>query len=77
MRCDEQGLFLVAWVHTDLVVVGEGIRKTEEFMASSGIYDEVDSRQRETVLWARFVDVSEVDAESPLVVCFFDEYDVG
>ena len=46
-------------------------------MASSGIYDEVDSRQRETVLWARSVDVSEVDAESPLAVFFFDKYDVG
>ena len=46
-------------------------------MASSGIYNEVDSRQRETVLWARFVDVSEVNAESPLAVCFFDKYDVG
>ena len=46
-------------------------------MADCGIYDEVDSRQRETILWACSVDVSEVDAESPLVVCFFDEYDVG
>ena len=45
-------------------------------MASSGIYDEVDSRQRETVLWARSIDVSEVDVE-PLAVCFFDKYDVG
>ena len=50
LRCDERGLFLVAWVHTDVVVAGEGIHKTEEFMASSGIYDEVDSWQRETVL---------------------------
>ena len=46
-------------------------------MASCGIYDEVDPRQRETVLWARSVDVSEVDTESPLAVCFFDKYDVG
>ena len=46
-------------------------------MASSGIYDEVDSRQRETVLWARSVDVSEVDAEAPLAVCFFDKHDIG
>ena len=46
-------------------------------MASSGIHDEVDSRQGDTVLWARSVDVSEVDAESPLAVCFFDKYDVG
>ena len=77
LHCDERGLFLVTWVHTDLVVAREGIHKTEEFMARSGIYDEVDSRQRETVLWACFVDVSEVNAKSPFVVCFFDEYDVG
>ena len=46
-------------------------------MAGCGIYDEVDSRQRETIFWACFVDVSEVDAESPLTVRFFDEYDIG
>ena len=68
---------MVVWVHADLVVAGEGIHKTEEFMAGSGIHDEVDLRQRETVLWACFVDVSEVDAKSPLAVCFFDKYDVG
>ena len=45
-------------------------------MARSGIYNEVDSRHRETILWARFVDVREVDAEPPLVVCCFYEYDV-
>ena len=77
LRCDEQSLFLVTWVHTDLVIAGEGIHKTKEFVARSGIYDEVDSRQRETVLWARFVDVSEIDAESPFAVCLLDEYDVG
>ena len=52
LRCDERGLFLVVWVHADLVVAGEGIHKTEELMAGSGIHDEVDSRQRETVFWA-------------------------
>ena len=44
LRCDERGLFLVAWVHTDLVVTGEGVHKIEEFMAGCGVYDEVDSR---------------------------------
>ena len=46
-------------------------------MARCGIYNEVDSWQRETIFWAWSVDVSEVDAESPLAVRFFDEYDVG
>ena len=46
-------------------------------MAGCGVYDEVDPRQRETVFWACSVGVSEVDAESPLTVCFFDKYDVG
>ena len=46
-------------------------------MAGSGIHDEVDLRQGETVFWACFVDVSEVDAESPLSVRFFDKYGVG
>ena len=39
-------------------------------MDGCGIYDEVDSRQSETIFWACSVDVSEVDAESPLAVCF-------
>ena len=43
-------------------------------MAGCGIYDEVNSRQRETIFWACFVDVSEVDAELPLAVYFFKEY---
>ena len=68
LRCDERGLFLVIWVHADLIVTREGIHQTEEFMAGCGIYDEVDPLQRETVLWARSVDVSEVHAESPLAV---------
>ena len=77
LRCDERGIFLVVWVYADFVVAGEGIHKTEEFMASSGIHDEVDSRQREIVLWACFVNVSEVDAKSPLAVFFFDKYDLA
>ena len=46
-------------------------------MACCGVHDEVDPRQREAVLWACFVYISEVDAESPLAICFFDEYDVS
>ena len=77
LRCDERGLFLVVWVHTDLVIAEEGVHKTEEFMACCGVHDEVDPRQREAVLWACFVDVGEVDTESPLAICFFDEYYVS
>ena len=40
-------------------------------MVGSGIHDEVDLWQRETVFLACSVDVSEVDAESPLAVRFF------
>ena len=46
-------------------------------MAGCGIYNEIDPRQREAILWACSVEVSEVDAESPFSVHFFDEYDVG
>ena len=46
-------------------------------MVGCGIYDEVDSRKREAVFWACSVDVSEVDAELPLTVRFFDQYDIG
>ena len=60
-----------------MVIAGESIHKTEEFMAGCGIYDEVNSRQRETIFWACSVDVSEVDVESPLAIFFFNEHDVG
>ena len=46
-------------------------------MACCGVHDEVDPRQREAVLWACFVDVGEVDTESPFAICFFDEYYVS
>ena len=46
-------------------------------MARSGIHDEVDPLQREAVLRACFVYVSEVDTESPLAILFFDEYNIG
>ena len=75
--CDERGLFLVVGVHTDLVVAGKGIHKTEKFMACGGVHDEVDPRQREAVLWACFVYVGEVDIESPLSICFLDEHNVS
>ena len=68
---------MVVGIHADLVVAGKSIHETEEFMASCGIYNEVDPWQRETIFWACSVDVSEVDAESPLAVRFFDGYDVG
>ena len=68
---------MVVWVHTDLVVIGEGVHKTEEFMVCCGVNDEVDPWQREAVLWTCFVDVGEVDTESPLAICFFDEYCVS
>ena len=46
-------------------------------MACCGVHNEVDPWQREAVLWACFVDVGEVDTESPLAICFFDEYYVS
>ena len=46
-------------------------------MACCGVHDEVDPWQREAVLWACFVYISKVDAESPLAIFFFDEYDVS
>ena len=68
---------MLVWVHVDLVVAGEGVHETEKFMAGRSVHDEVDPWQRESVLWARFVYVSEVDIESPLEIFFFDEYDVS
>ena len=68
---------MVIGVHADLVVAGKCIHKTEKFVARSGVHDEVDPWQREAVLRACFVYVSEVDTESPLAICFFDEYNIS
>ena len=68
---------MVVWVHTDLVVAGEGIHKTEKFIACCSVHDEVDPWQREAFLWACFVYVGEVDTESPLAIRFVDEHDVS
>ena len=68
---------MVVEIHVDLVVAREGIHETEEFMADCAIHYKVDLWQRETIFWACSVDVSEVDAESPLSVRFFDEYNIG
>ena len=49
-HCHERGFFLIVWVHTELVVAGKGVHKTEEFMACRSVHDEVDPWQREAVL---------------------------
>ena len=68
---------MVNGIHADLIVAGECIHKTEEFVARGGIHDEVDPWQREADLWACFIYVSEVDTESPLAVCFFNEHNIS
>ena len=60
-----------------MVVAGKCIHKTEKFVARSGVQDEVDPWQREGVLRACFVYVSEVDTESPLAVGFLDKYNIS
>ena len=52
---------MVVGIHADLVVAGESIHEAKEFMANCGVYYEV----------------SEIDAESPFAIRFFDEYDVS
>ena len=46
-------------------------------MACCGVHDEVDPWQREAILWACFVEVGEVDTESPLAILFLEEYYVS
>ena len=68
---------MVVEIHADLVITRESIHEAEEFMASCGVYYEVNPGEREAIFRACSVNVSEIDAESPFVVFFFDEYDVG
>ena len=68
---------MVIGVHTDLVVAREGVHEVEEFVISRNVYYEINPRQGETILWVGLVEVCEIDAKTPLVVCFFDENNVG
>ena len=68
---------MVARVHTDLVVAREGVHEAEEFVTGRNVYYEINPRQGEAILWAGLVEVCEIDAKSPLIVCFFDENNVG
>ena len=75
LPCHKRGLFLVIWIHADLVVAGESIHKTKEFMAGSGIYDEVDSRQGKLSFGHALL--TSVKSMQSCHLRFFDEYDVG
>ena len=68
---------MVDGVHTDLVVIREGVHEAEEIVTGRSVYYEINPRQGEATLWAGSIDVCEIDAKPPLAVCFFDENNVG
>lgn len=44
--CDEGGLFFIFRAHLDLIVPGVGINKTQHFVLSCQVDNQVDARQR-------------------------------
>ena len=74
MRCYKGCLFLVGRGHGDLVVSGEGVQKGEHSLSDDGVYDLVYPRQRETVFWARIVEIGVIDTHPSFSFLFGDHY---
>ena len=74
MRCYKGCLFFVGRSHGDLVVSREGVQEGEHSLSDGGVYNLVYPRQRETVFWARIVEVGVIDAHSPFAFLFGDHY---
>ena len=74
---DEGVLLLILFCHLYLVVSGEGVNKSKKLVLGHRVHKLVNPRLREAILRACVIQVREVDAHSPLLVCLFDHDDVG
>jgi len=50
-------------VHVDLVVLGVNIHEAEKFMAPRLLCQSIDPQEGEAILWASFIEISEVDSD--------------
>ena len=73
----ERGLLFVTRVYVYLIVPRVGIHKRQERMSYCHIHQEINSGQWIAILGAGLIKVSEVYAQSPLLVAFPNQYNVG
>ena len=74
---DEGDLLLILLCHLYLVVSGEGVHKGKKLVPNHRVHKLVNPGQREAVLRAGAIQIHEVDAHSPFLVCLFDHDNVG
>ena len=73
----KSSLVFIWWVHLTLVILGVGVYEAEKFMARYYLYQLIDSREGKAILWASFIEASEVDADPPLAILLLHEDEIG
>ena len=74
---DKSSLLFIFRCHSNLVIVGERVHKSEKLMARGSVHQLVDPGKGLAVLWASFIQLFEVDTHPPLAVCFLDQDNIG
>ena len=74
---DEGGLLLIVFCHLYLVVSREGVHKGKKLVPGRKVHKLVNPRKKEVVLRASAIQIFEVDAHSPFLVCLFYHGDVS
>jgi len=69
----EGSLVLIFWVHLDLIVPRVGIHEAEKFVVRCCVDHLVYARQWEAIIGIGFIQIDEVDADSPLSVFLFHQ----
>ena len=69
---------LLIWrMHGNLIVSRISIHERHGLVSGSGIYELIDPRQRKTVFWACFVEISIVNTRPPFPIGFRNEDWIG
>ena len=69
-------MLLIRDMHRDLVISRISIHEAEKLVSRGPIHELINSWEWEAVLWASFVEVSEVDTGSQLAIGLLDQDNV-
>ena len=75
--CFESGFLYISWRHLNLIISTKFIHKGEHGVPCYRVYQQVHVRQREFVLWANLVEVSEIYAASYLPIFLLHWHNIG
>ena len=71
---NKRSLLLVRFVHPNLIITRKGVLETQYLVLSHRVYLYINSRERVSILGARFFQVREVYAHPPFSIGFLDHY---